>query len=360
MTRRKRITTTPRRDLIMVSVTEMKQMAQAAAKGKAESVLKIVSPRLDKAERAIKATQEKLKSLPENAGEIINSLPSDFSTRLAKVETELGSVRGKLAENKNYVSSSHFQVTMVEVQQMIAGLIKNIEDLPNGLEGVKGYLIEISEQMSRLTRMQRLVLKAAESPIHLDKDSSQAVAQSLNAQMTSSLTSSLEPLVEVAVSEAMSKESESLHKAAEASKKARSALLQEKESNEKLLEEIRAERKQYNDDMEKSNTNFIKACQSASWIAASVLVVAIALVAVGALGKGLLSMLGIPEGMGALWSHVQEANGIGPTLGWLVLTLITIGILIALMTWMLSQAVPGIAHLVEEYRRSHPRKETNH
>lgn len=64
--------------------------------------------------------------------------------------------------------------------------------------------------------------------------------------------------------------------------------------------------------------------------------------------------------MGALWSHVQEANGIGPTLGWLVLTLITIGILIALMTWMLSQAAPGIAHLVEEYRRNHPRKETNH
>ena len=58
----------------------------------------------------------------------------------------------------------------------------------------------------------------------------------------------------------MSKEPKSLHEAAEASKKARSALLQEKESNEKLLEEIRAERKQYNDDMEKSNTNFIKAC----------------------------------------------------------------------------------------------------
>ncbi|CAB0671346.1 hypothetical protein CIP107563_02374 [Corynebacterium diphtheriae] len=178
--------------------------------------------------------------------------------------------------------------------------------------------------------------------------------------MTSSLTTDLEPLVAVAVSEAMSKESESLHKAAKASDKARNALLQEKESNEKLLEEIRAERKKYNDDMEKSNTHFIKACLSASWIAASVLFVTIALVAVGALGKGLLSMLGIPEGMGALWSHVQEANGIGPTLGWLVLTLITIGILIALMTWMLSQAVPGIAHLVEEYRRSHPRKETNH
>lgn len=178
--------------------------------------------------------------------------------------------------------------------------------------------------------------------------------------MTSSLTSSLEPLVEVAVSEAMSKESESLHEAAEASKKARSALLQEKESNEKLLEKIRAERKKYNDDMEKSNRNFIKACQSASWIAASVLVVATALVAVGALGKGLLTMFGMPEGISALWGHVQEANGIGPTLGWLALTLIVIGVLIALMTWMLSQAAPGIAHLVEEYRRNHPRKETNH
>ena len=243
---------------------------------------------------------------------------------------------------------------------MITGLIRNIEDLPNGLEGVKGYLIEISEQMSRLTRMQQLVLKAAESPIHLDKDSSQAVAQSLNAQMTSSLTSSLEPLVEVAVSEAMSKESESLREAAKASKKARNALLQEKEANEKLLEEIRAERKQYNDDMEKSNTNFIKACQSASWIAASVLVVAIALVAVGALGKGLLSMLGIPDGVSALWGHVQEASGIGPTLGWLALTLLVIGLVVGLMGWMLSQAAPGIAHLVEEYRRNHPRKETNH
>ncbi|MFS0003412.1 hypothetical protein ACL1GI_12975, partial [Corynebacterium striatum] len=53
-------------------------------------------------------------------------------------------------------------------------------------------------------------------------------------------------------------------------------------------------------------------------------------------------------------------SGIGPTLGWLALTLIVIGVLIALMTWMLSQAAPGIAHLVEEYRRNHPRKETNH
>ena len=344
----------------MVSVTEMTKLAQAAAKGKMDSVLKVLSPRLDKAEKAIKTLQEKLKSLPENTGDILSSLPSDFSTRLTQAESELRNVKSNLAANKNYVSSSHFQVTMMEVQQMITGLIKNIEDLPNGLEGVKGYLIEISEQMSRLTRMQQLVLKAAESPIHLDKDSSQAVAQSLNAQMTSSLTSSLEPLVEVAVSEAMSKESESLHKAAEASKKARSTLLQEKESNEKLLEEIRAERKKYNDDMEKSNTNFIKACMSASWIAASVLFVAIALVAVGALGNGLLSMLGIPDGVSALWGHVQEANGIGPTLGWLALTLIVIGVLIALMTWMLSQAAPGIAHLVEEYRRNHPRKETNH
>lgn len=178
--------------------------------------------------------------------------------------------------------------------------------------------------------------------------------------MTSSLNSSLEPLVEAAVSEAMSKESESLHKAAEESDKARSALLQEKKSNEKLLEEIRAERKQYNEDMAKSSTHLIKACLSASWIAASVLFVAIALVAVGALGKGLLEMFGIPDGIGVLWSHVQEANGIGSTLGWLALTLIVIGVLIALMTWMLSQAAPGIAHLVEEYRRNHPRKETNH
>ena len=344
----------------MVSVTEMTQIAQAAAKGKMESVLKVFHPRLNKVEKAIKATQEKLKSLPENAGEIINSLPSDFSTRLAKVETELGSVRGKLAENKNYVSSSHFQVTMMGVQQMITGLIRNIEALPSGMDGVKGTLLELNQQMSQLVKLQREVIRAAQSPIQLDRSSSQAVAQSLNNQMTASLTTDLEPLVAVAVSEAMSKESESLHKAAKASDKARNALLQEKEANEKLLEDIRAERKKYNEDMAASNRHFIKACQSAAWIAASVLFVAIALVAVGALGKGLLSMLGIPDGVSALWGHVQEADGIGPTLGWLALTLIVIGVLIALMTWMLSQAAPGIAHLVEEYRRNHPRKETNH
>ena len=344
----------------MVSVTEMKQMAQAAAKGQMENVLKIFSPRLNKVEKALKTMQGKLKNLPENAGEIINSLPSDFSTRLAKVETELGSVRGRLAENKNYVSSSHFQETMMGVQQMITGLIKNIEALPSGMDGVKGTLLELNQQMSQLVKLQREVIRAAQSPIQLDRSSSQAVAQSLNNQMTASLTTDLEPLVAVAVSEAMSKESESLHKAAKASDKARNALLQEKETNEKLLEEIRAERKKYNEDMAASNRHFIKACLSASWIAASVLFVAIALVAVGALGKGLLTMLGIPEGVGVLWSHVQEANGIGPTLGWLALTLIVLGVLIALMTRMLSQAVPGIAHLVEEYRRNHPRKETNH
>lgn len=168
--------------------------------------------------------------------------------------------------------------------------------------------------------------------------------------MTASLTSSLEPMVEVAVSEAMSKESESLREAAKASREARGALLREKESNEKLLEEIRAERKKYNDDMEKSNRNFIKACQSAAWIAASVLVVAIALVAVGALGKGLLSMLGLPEGISALWGHVQEADGVAPTLGWLALTLLVIGLVVGLMGWMLSQAVPSISHWMEEYR----------
>ena len=170
--------------------------------------------------------------------------------------------------------------------------------------------------------------------------------------MTSSLSSSLEPLVEAAVSEAMSKESESLHKAAQASDKARKALLQEQEANEKLLEEIRAERKQYNDDMEKSNARFIKTCMSVSWIAASALVIAIALFVVGALGTGLLTMLGIPDGVSALWGHVQEADGTAPTLGWLALTLIVIAVLIALMTWMLSQAVPGISHLVDEYRLS--------
>ncbi len=145
----------------MVSVTEMTKLAQAAAKGKMDSVLKVLSPRLDKAEKTIKTLQEKLKSLPENTGDILSSLPSDFSTRLTQAESELRNVKSNLAANKNYVSSSHFQVTMMEVQQMITGLIRNIEDLPNGLEGVKGYLIEISEQMSRLTRMQQLVLKAA-------------------------------------------------------------------------------------------------------------------------------------------------------------------------------------------------------
>lgn len=178
--------------------------------------------------------------------------------------------------------------------------------------------------------------------------------------MTSSLTSSLQPLVEVAVSEAMSKESESLHEAAQESEKARRALLQEKKANEKLLEEIREERKQYNDDMEKSNARFIKACMAASWMAASALFVAIAFFAVGALGEGLLSMLGIPDGVSALWGHVQEADGIGSALGWLALTLLVIAVLIALMTWMLSQAAPGISHLVEEYRLKHPRKVTNH
>ncbi|MDK8455909.1 hypothetical protein QP958_10965 [Corynebacterium marquesiae] len=344
----------------MVSVTQMTQMAEAAAKGKIESALKILSPRLDKAEKSINNLQEDLKSLPENAGDILRGLPDDFSTRLTQAETELRNVKSNLAKNENYVSSSQFQETMVDVDLLIVGLIKNIESLPNGLEGANGYLIEISQQMSQLAETQRLVLEAAESPIHLDKASSQAVAQSLNAQMTSSLTSSLEPLVETAVSGAMSKESESLHKAAQESEKARSALLQEKKANEKLLEEIREERKQYNDDMEKSNTRFIKTCMSVSWIAASALVAAIALFAVGALGEGLLTMLGIPDGVSALWGHVQEADGTAPTLGWLALTLTVIAVLIALMTWMLSQAVPGISHLVEEYRLKHPRKGTSH
>ena len=344
----------------MVSVAQMTQLAKEAAQGKMENVLKVLSPRLEKIEKSIKTLQERVKSLPENAGDILSGLPDDFSTRLTQAETELRNVKSNLAKNKNYVSSSQFQETMVDVDRMITGLIRNIEMLPNGMAGVKGLLIEISQQMAQLAGLQRQVIKAAEKPIQLDKASSQAVAQSLNAQMTSSLTSSLEPLVATAVSEAMSKESESLHKAAQASEKARKALLQEKKANEKLLEEIREERKQYNDDMEKSNARFIKTCMSVSWIAASVLVAAIALFAVGALGEGLLTMLGIPDGVSALWDHVQEADGTAPTLGWLALTLIVIAVLIALMAWMLSQAVPGISHLVEDYRLKHPRKGTSH
>ena len=76
----------------MVSVTEMTKLAQAAAKGKMDSVLKVLSPRLDKAEKAIKTLQEKLKSLPEDTGDILNSLPSDFSTRLATWASSVMSV----------------------------------------------------------------------------------------------------------------------------------------------------------------------------------------------------------------------------------------------------------------------------
>ncbi|AQS72993.1 hypothetical protein [Corynebacterium ammoniagenes] len=75
----------------------------------------------------------------------------------------------------------------------------------------------------------------------------------------------------------------------------------------------------------------------ALWVIIAALLVGAGLTAIGALGVGVMQFLGLPDGVGTLWGHVTAAETWYSTVGWLAVTLGTIGLIVSPMVYVASK-----------------------
>ncbi|WP_022863704.1 hypothetical protein [Corynebacterium massiliense] len=71
----------------------------------------------------------------------------------------------------------------------------------------------------------------------------------------------------------------------------------------------------------------------------TILVACVGFVAIGGLGVGVMTFLGIPDGLGALWSHVAGAETWYGTVGWLIVIMTVIGLIVGPMVYLAEKVI---------------------
>ena len=71
----------------------------------------------------------------------------------------------------------------------------------------------------------------------------------------------------------------------------------------------------------------------------TILVACVGFVAIGGLGVGVMTFLGIPDGLGALWSRVAGAETWYGTVGWLIVTMTVIGLIVGPMVYLAEKVI---------------------
>lgn len=164
--------------------------------------------------------------------------------------------------------------------------------------------------------------------------------------MTSSLNKEIRPVVNAAFDRVKTDVESAADKAVE-------RLAAERRRHSEQLEEMRKLHQEQAALVEKIEKQTARSRDFALWVLTGCITGFTAVAVLGFFGHGLLSVLGIPAGMGWLWGQVFGASSWYAGLGWFIVALVSLGaVLWALFALVvrLWQAVDGVAMYMDKRR----------
>ncbi|WP_083298954.1 hypothetical protein [Corynebacterium sp. HMSC074E01] len=138
-----------------------------------------------------------------------------------------------------------------------------------------------------------------------------------------------------------------------ASDRAAERLAAERKRHEQQLEKMRELHEQQAELVAKIEKQTAQSQKFALWVITACISGVTAAAVLGFFGHGLLNVLGIPSGMGWLWTQVFDAGSWYAGLGWFIVALLVLaGLLWALFELVvrLWQAVDGVALYMDKRR----------
>lgn len=138
-----------------------------------------------------------------------------------------------------------------------------------------------------------------------------------------------------------------------ASDRAAERLADERKRQEKQLQEMRKLHEQQAELVAKIEKQTAQSQKFALWVITACITGVTAAAVLGFFGHGLLNVLGIPSGMGWLWTQVFGAGSWYAGLGWFIVALVSLGAVLWGLGWLvvkLWQAVDGVAMYLDKRR----------
>ena len=178
------------------------------------------------------------------------------------------------------------------------------------------------------------------------ENAAESVSSGLSRQLTSSLNKEIRPVVNAAFDRVKTDVESAADKAVE-------RLAAERRRHSEQLEEMRKLHQEQAALVEKIEKQTARSRDFALWVLTGCITGFTAVAVLGFFGHGLLSVLGIPAGMGWLWGQVFGASSWYAGLGWFIVALVSLGaVLWALFALVvrLWQAVDGVAMYMDKRR----------
>lgn len=107
----------------------------------------------------------------------------------------------------------------------------------------------------------------------------------------------------------------------------------------KELEKVSTERQKLTEAIEKDSVRIDNTKRFALWAVMAALLAGVGFTSIGGLSAGVMTFLGIPDRVGALWSHVAGAQTWYSTIGWLIVTVTVMGLIVSPMVYIASKLI---------------------
>lgn len=223
---------------------------------------------------------------------------------------------------------------------------ETIEAIISMLTSMGPSMNQIQQTLLNLSQMYRATLEVAQHPVQLSNDAAESLSSGLSRQLTRTLTTEIRPVVDAAF-DRVKADVES------ASDMAVERLAAERLRHEEQLQEMRELHQEQAALVEKIEKQTARSRDFALWVLTGCITGFTAVAVLGFFGHGLLSVLGIPAGMGWLWGQVFGAGSWYAGLGWFIVALVSLGaVLWALFELVvrLWRAVDGVAMYMDKRR----------
>ena len=237
------------------------------------------------------------------------------------------------------VGTSEYNAAQKAAAETIDAIISMLTSMGPAMNQIQQTLLELS-------KMYRATLEVAKHPVQLSKSAAESVSEGLARQLKSSLTSEIRPVVSAAFEQVKDDVQTALDSAAE-------RLAGERKRHEQQLQEMRELHEQQAALVQKIEKQTAQSQRFALWVITGCITGVTAAAVLGFFGHGLLTVLGIPNGMGWLWGQVFGASSWYAGLGWFIVALLVLaGLLWALYALVvrLWEAVDGVAMYLDKRR----------
>ena len=223
------------------------------------------------------------------------------------------------------VGTKEYDAAQKAVAETISSLVQMLSDMGPAMRGIQKTLHD-------LAAMYKATLEVAKHPVRLSDKSAQSVSQGLTRQLSTSLSSEVKPVVETSFKRVETSIERSVNEAVARLEEERARLAKE-------LEKVSAERKELAEAIEKDTERINNTKRFALWSVLAALLASVGFVTIGGLGVGVMTFLGIPDGLGTIWGHVAGAETWYGTIGWLIVTMTVMGLIVSPMVYLAAKLI---------------------